>query len=84
MDEGKTLIERLRQGVPCGMTLGHGQSCSDGYLCDGCSLRLEAINTIARLGASVQILEKELMRREAKAVEKERIRLQSQRSGFRD
>ena len=31
----------LRRGIPCGKTLGHGESCCEGYLCDGCDARLK-------------------------------------------
>jgi hypothetical protein len=49
------LIERLRKGVPCGRTLGHGESCSKGYLCEGCSLRNEAANELVFLRGQLEV-----------------------------
>jgi hypothetical protein len=48
MDQ-ETLISRLRKVVPCGRTLGHGESCSEGYLCEACDLLIKAADEIERL-----------------------------------
>jgi hypothetical protein len=42
------IVTELRRGVPCGQTLGHGEECSPGWLCDGCSVRA---SVAARLDA---------------------------------
>jgi hypothetical protein len=43
------LVERLRKGVPCGCTLGHGERCAKGWLCEACQLRIEAADEIEKL-----------------------------------
>ena len=44
------LVERWKpQLVPCGMTLGFGESCCKGHMCDGC-------REIERLQAREEIL----------------------------
>jgi hypothetical protein len=42
------IADDLRRGVPCGQRLGHGEECSPGWLCDGCSARA---SVAARLDA---------------------------------
>jgi len=42
-------LAKLKAGIPCGTVLGHGQYCSDGYLCEACQKRLDAAAEIERL-----------------------------------
>lgn len=49
MTTGATLVDRLSAGVPCRMTLGHGDSCGAGHLCEACELRVAAALSIKSL-----------------------------------
>ena len=36
--------------VPCGQNMGHGSSCTDGYLCDSCERITELEAKLAEIG----------------------------------
>ncbi len=46
MSELAEIVKRLRKGTPCRVTLGHGESCSIGYLCGGCEARVKAAEAL--------------------------------------
>lgn len=54
MTDLRVLIEKLR--VPCGRTVGHGESCVMGYLCTECAQRNQAANELERLGSEKEAL----------------------------
>ena len=38
------------KNVPCGQNMGHGSSCTEGYLCDSCNAILELNKQIKKYG----------------------------------
>lgn len=40
--------------VPCGQNMGHGSSCTDGYLCDSCERIVELEAQVAKLNVTNQ------------------------------
>lgn len=45
------LVASLLKGTPCRTTLGHGESCVEGWLCSGCTWRRKAATHIRKLEA---------------------------------
>ncbi len=38
--------------IPCGRVMGHGESCTEGYLCDSC-VRIKQLENTRRIGDRV-------------------------------
>jgi len=49
MTEAVKVLRRIEKVVPCGMTTGHGESCTEGWLCIKCGLLLRAHEAISDL-----------------------------------
>lgn len=37
------IINELKANLPCGIVMGHGDSCTPNWLCSGCSIRKTSI-----------------------------------------
>lgn len=54
------LINRLVDHVPCGRTIGHGESCVKGHECDSCRVRCSVADDLEKLAHLLRGLDNSL------------------------